>query len=178
MKKVLAFVAIALLCGLSRAAVIQWNVMAIRENGTALSGVTAYLYVTTPETDMTSTWEAIASGADATTLAGYMDSAVTSSTGNIPWQQLADMDNHNGFPTSTTYDAYLVVIDGDRFAYLDPRSFTTPAWVETNEQDVNIPFGFVNLQDDDWNAIVAIPEPTALALLALGIAGVALRRRA
>lgn len=184
MKKWLSILTVLLVSSVAQAAIVQWNAMAIRDNGTALNGVTAYLYVVEAGADMSATWASIASGTDATLLPGFTDSAVTSQTGNIPGREIANMENQNGFLPSTTYEAYLVVIDEGRFAYTDGRSFTTPAWIETNEQDSNILFGFVNFSDEDWQQISGdtpidpdVPEPTALALLALGVAGVALRRR-
>ena len=130
---------------------------------------------------MTTTWADIASGKNPTSLFGYMSSAVTNERGNISEQVVADSNNHGAFAPNTAYDAYLVIFNpAEReFFYTDAKTITTPPWkddpLQPPETDVALQFGIVNISDEDW--IPIMPEPTALALLALGVAGLALRRR-
>lgn len=177
MKKVSLLLFGTLVCSLVQASVVQWGAMRITDNGVAVTGMTALSYMVEAGTDMTSTWAAIASGTAPSSIEGFGSSYEIVRAGNVPMQELANYNDHNGYTPSTNYDVYLVVIDGDRFTYTDAKTITTPAWIETNEQYVNAQFGVVNLTDEDWHSIVSIPEPTVLALLALGVAGMALRRK-
>lgn len=181
MKKAILFLLLLNITMTLPAAVVKWSAMMIRENGSALANATAVTYFVEAGTDMTKTWEAITTGADPMSLFGYTSSAVTNERGNISEQVVADFNNHGGFEPNTAYDAYLVIFDSDerQFFYTDAKSLTTPPWkddpLQPPETDAALQFGIVNITEEDWIAIV--PEPTALALLALGVAGLALRRR-
>ncbi len=177
MKKFVLLIVAALSYSAVYAGAFKWGAMRITDNGSAMTGVTALSYVVAAGTDMTATWQALASGQTPSSIDGFGSAYEIVTNGNVPLQTLADIGSQGRYTPNTSYDVYLVVIDENRFAYTDPRTITTPAWIETNEQDVNAQFGVVKLTDDDWHLIAQIPEPTALALLALGVAGAVLRRR-
>lgn len=178
MKKLVCLFGLIFTCSSIYASQVSWGAMSVRNDGTAMTNFMAMAFFVETGTDMSTTWEQIAAGVDPSTLQGATTAYTsTSPIGNIPTQTVATFDNHWILSPSTSYDVYLVVFDGNQFAYVgnSENPITTPAWVETNEQYVSVNFGVVNFTSSSWHKTV--PEPTALALLALGVAGVALRRR-
>lgn len=84
---------------------------------------------------------------------------------------------HNG-----TQEVVQVSIDGN--VYSAEQRYTGPVWNNVSWSSANLPEGmedawvrFADGKVDPSEFGLLLPEPTALALLALGVAGVALRRK-
>lgn len=85
-----------------------------------------------------------------------------------------------GTNNATTGTYYIVLWDGtDATSYAIATvsaAGASDAWA--GSVIAGVPSGYTALSDLTWSGPLTVPEPTTLALLALGVAGLALRRRA
>lgn len=96
---------------------------------------------------------------------------------STPVERLDPIVDHND---TSTY--YILFVNDDGTEYVFSNGASTSDWSALGVEGQYNPIFFEGLDDlhASWaqnKGPVGVPEPTALALLALGVAGVALRRR-
>lgn len=183
MKKVLALFSIVV-SSLAFSAQLQWSAWGTDENIGTLAGGTAYLLQASETVSTDSIVEVLTNrmGVEGLVLAGFtqwnsseisqsggytyvpnVDAETTASTGEHWWIVMVSEDGNTFAVSNAEYNNALTP-DGN-ISYLANTELAGDFWVT----------GTVG--GDDTPIDPDVPEPTALALLALGVAGVALRRR-
>ena len=193
MKKLLSFLVVGFLLSTASAAAVDWQLSVDETFANKYASANAYTYIVYSE-------NSIATLVDNWRNSTWNDSALLTMAGaqGQKKDELASLSGWNTFDggynfvssasSSATSDvnAYLVLIlatgaDDENAIY----SYTTGlAFREDNVGSSEYSnFSELGAADANWDMTqpwteVPVPEPTALALLALGVAGLALRRRA
>ena len=166
MKKLLIVATALVLAGLTQAATVQWQV-----NGSSASeGQVAYLVLTSKiPTEITSlsdiTSAAFASGAIADIGRGKYGAKGATDVADVA---AGDTAGYTIFFVDTASNSYLNGGTGSVTAYGPSDPMVNPTQSTAN---YTAPGGA------GWTKIEAVPEPTAVALLALGLAALGLKRK-
>ena len=172
MKKMMMTLAIALFAVAVNAGTVTWGSSGLKTalpNGTfsttALSGAVAYLFVGTP--DSTAIANAIAN--DTFTGAGNLATAFTTTSGGIGKAAIGSFVSQN-------VTLYMVLFDASTIANANYFMISS-AITQSFGASGNKTYTFVSSNGTLPSSWTAVPEPTSMALLALGVAAVGLRRR-
>ncbi len=177
MKKVLLVSVAILLAGLTQAASIAWGsrdplakVEASPSGGT-LSNYVAYLCVGDAS---------VASETLSSIQAGTWEASPFSKNLNAQGIISAGSPTLLGaeFSAGTEYSFFIVIFDeADEHVLISSVLSGTPYDEAGTDPMSSVKWDAAGLNDNGWQTIASVPEPTVLALLALGVAGLALKRR-
>lgn len=168
MKKLVMMLAVIAMAAMTQAATVTWSLTGVKApNGdgtfsaTALNGGIAYLFYGAQDT---ATLNSAIVG-QTFTGTGSLYTKATSSTGAITQAGIGNYSNQS-------VTLYTVIFDGATIA--TSSYYMISANVTKNFVNSNLTYSFNTSMPTSWTAI---PEPTSMALLALGVAAVGLRRR-
>ena len=189
MKKSIAFIAVALVAGVTQAATIKWTANNIKMDGTAVSGGIAYLVMASgssgPGTTGYTAYTAasLATAIKSGSIAGAVAETKTGNSGQINKAGIGDFGN-GGTSNPDNIKVFFVVFDGDSIATSTKYTivgadnpFTRTFESSTGEQTTgfgNVSTGGAGYTMDTWTPV---PEPTSIALLAIGLAALGLKRK-
>lgn len=184
MKKMMTLLAVALVAGLTQAASIDWAITGanpVKDTGGAnLGGVAVYLVL---DGYQSSILTAIEAGTFSGSTAGVLGSAALLAAAP---RNMAGATATSGLLASGTSYQYAVLVFNETYTgaasstgsyKFTTLSASTAAYTSGVDDPTQVTFTAVNFSGASWNGYTVVPEPTSMALLALGVAAVGLRRK-
>lgn len=183
MKKILVATLVLSMAMLTQGATLKWSANNIKYEGAAVSGGIAYLLATAQAGNVNYslyTAETLKSEILSNSFDGSkaVASKATGTAGQISYSGIGN------FNEGDSLSAIFVVFDGATIEtstkFMISGGPLTANWSSaTGEQGVafgNMSTG-ANVSADGWVSMGSVPEPTTIALLALGLAAVGLKRK-
>lgn len=181
MKKVLVFIAIAVMAAITQGATISWksgtmyvpNADGTLSSTKAKATVNATIFLVSA--DVYNTYKDASSLDIYNASATIAEAAIETKTGKS-----ASLSNAANITTDTVFDKgatgyaiaiYTTTVDGTDFV------IAKAAYDTINDAGAQSNLASGNLASGNWTKVEGVPEPTTIALLALGLAAVGLKRK-
>lgn len=172
MKKVLMFAAVALCAALSQAVSVSWTASNITTDGATKipkGTMTGYLFDASASLD--DVLDAINAGGDALSALQIGAKATSALDGVV--SGASTIVSETKYPAGSSQTFYAVIIDTATGKYIQTATKTV---LMKAIGGTTVGFGS-QIANYGWKDVAPVPEPTAVALIALGLAAVGLKRK-